>query len=85
LFKRALAAMRRHVWWISFLAVPAIGGLGWWVSGVNADSKRTAVHDALLPKIESQLNQISAKQDKMNDGITDIQQRVSNIEGRLSR
>lgn len=80
--------MKHHGWLWGIALTTALGGTGVWVAGVNADSKKTAIHDAIIPEISNKLTEISRKQDAMredmNNGFKQVTDRVSNVEGRLS-
>lgn len=76
---------KKHAFWIVPVFTAAITGLGWWVQSVNATQDDVIQLKTIVPRIETQLTDISEKQDTMNDGIVDIKERVSKMEGRLSK
>ena len=85
MFRRIFAQMKKHSWVFGIIITTALGGIGVWVTGVNATGEKVVRHEETFKSIDRQLTGISVKQDTMNDGITEIKERVSNIEGRLGR
>lgn len=84
MFNKIYGFVKKHAL-VGIAVTTALGGVGIWISRVNATGDDVIQMKAIVPRIETQLTNISQKQDHMNDGITDIKERVSNIEGRLKR
>lgn len=85
MFTRIYVMMKRHSWAWGIILTTALGGAGVWVTGVNATSSDVAQLKTIVPRVESQLTQISDKQDQMqhsmNEGFTEVKQRISRLEG----
>lgn len=84
MLKQILAFVKKHIGWGLFTTT-LIGWGGVWIAKVNATGEEVVQMKVIVPRIEAQLTDISHKQDDANKGITEIKERVSKMEGRLSR
>jgi hypothetical protein len=67
------------------LATASIGWGGVWVGNVNATGDAVTEFKVILPRVEAKLDENSRKQDLANAEIGQVNQRLANIEGRLSK
>jgi hypothetical protein len=67
-------------------AIPIIlGGGSAWIARSNANSDKIIVYETLIPRIEKNMEVIDKKLDAIAKDVGETRERVSTIEGRLSR
>jgi outer membrane murein-binding lipoprotein Lpp len=85
LFIKTLNHMKRYGWIWGLVSTTALGAGGVWVNNVNATAKDVVELKVLLPEINNTTKDTRQAVNSIKDDISEVKERVANIEGRLSK
>lgn len=76
---------RKHAIWVVPLGGLALTTAGYWVKSVNANGTSVVQLTTTMPQIQKQIEAVDQKLDKLDGRTQEMNQRLSNIEGRIRR
>jgi hypothetical protein len=77
--------MKRYGWLWGMVITTALGITGVWINNVNATAKDVVELKVLLPEINNTTKDTRQAVNSIKDDISEVKERVANIEGRLSK
>ena len=76
---------RKHAWWGVPLAGFALTSASYWIASVNATGTSVVQLKTVIPEIRQHMATTDEKLEKIDERTQEMNQRLSNIEGRIKR
>ena len=76
---------RKHAIWAVPLCGMALTTASYWIAQVNANGTDVVQLKTVVPEIQKQMGAMDQKLDRLDDRSQEMNQRLSNIEGRIRR